>query len=66
MALSRTVHWAFDRHLLSLRDDGRPLVSGQLPGEFQALVRERVVLPGSPRLRPNPGFPDRHRRLFRG
>lgn len=64
MALSRTVHWAFDRHLLTVRPDGRALVSEQLPAEFRRLVRERVLLPGDPRLRPHPNFLDRHRGLF--
>jgi putative restriction endonuclease len=66
LALSRTVHWAFDRHLLSMGDDGRTLVSEQLPDEFRRLVRERVRLPADPRLRPHPQFLDRHRGLFRG
>ena len=66
LALSRTVHWAFDRHLLSMDDDGRTLVSEQLPDEFRRLVRERVRLPADSRLRPHPQFLDRHRGLFRG
>ena len=64
MALSRTVHWAFDKHLLSLREDGRTLVSEQLPAEFRRLVRERVMLPGDPRMRPHPSFLGRHRDRF--
>ncbi len=66
MALSRTVHWAFDRHLLSMRDDGCPLISDQLPAEFRRLVRERVAMPKDPRLRPHPSYLERHRGLFRG
>ena len=64
MALSRTVHWAFDKHLLSLGEDGRALVSEQLPAEFRRLVRERVMLPGDPRMRPHPSFLGRHRERF--
>ncbi len=64
MALSRTVHWAFDKHLLSVREDGRTLVSDQLPAEFRRLVRERVLMPGDPRMRPHPSFLGRHRERF--
>jgi putative restriction endonuclease len=38
LALSGTVHWLFDRHLISLTDDYRLLVShNKVPAELRGL-----------------------------
>jgi putative restriction endonuclease len=65
MALSRTIHWAFDRHLLALENDGRLLVSSKLPTDFRRLLRPEAVLPEDARLRPHPHYLGRHRELFK-
>jgi putative restriction endonuclease len=65
LALSGTVHWMFDRGLLSLKDDGRILVSNHindiegvkkllLPQGLAALPRDRAS-------QPHPHFLDWHR-----
>lgn len=54
IALSGTVHWLFDRHLISLTDDYRLLVShNKVPGELRRLFEkqlERIHLPADKRL----------------
>lgn len=70
IALSATAHWLFDRHLISLDDDCRLLVShNQVPAEFTRLFPPsgaRVHLPADPRHHPHPGYLARHRARFAG
>lgn len=70
LALSSTVHWMFDRGLLSLDDDGRFLMAaGHVPSEVQRLLRPegRALLPSSEELRPHPVFLRYHReQVFKG
>jgi putative restriction endonuclease len=68
IALSATVHWLFDRHLISLGDDLRLLVShNKVPENLRALFRhqqERIRLPKDRGLWPDPAFVARHRERF--
>ena len=68
IALSGTAHWLFDRHLISLTDDYRLLVShNKVPKELQGLFArqlDRVHLPSDPRLWPYPAYIARHREAF--
>jgi putative restriction endonuclease len=68
IALSATVHWLFDRHLISIDDDYRLLVShNQVPGELRSLFRpenERLHLPEDKRLWPHPIFLAYHREKY--
>lgn len=69
IALSHTVHWMFDRGLMSLEDDGRILIAKKgVPSEFRALLRPdlRAALPHEPSLRPHPEFLRFHRAGFKG
>ncbi|WP_368644630.1 HNH endonuclease [Castellaniella ginsengisoli] len=68
LALSGTVHWLFDRHLISLTDDYRLLmVSDKVPAELRALcvpAGEAIHLPADPKRHPHPGYIARHRAIF--
>lgn len=68
IALSGTVHWMFDRHLISVADDYRLLVShNRVPPELRPLFRqqsETLHLPNDRRLWPNPAYLARHRERF--
>ena len=68
IALSGTVHWLFDRHLISLSDDYRILVShNKVPAELRSLFvkqMDRVHLPSDARLWPHPTYIARHRERF--
>ncbi|TBZ47764.1 HNH endonuclease [Rhizobium leguminosarum bv. viciae] len=68
IALSATVHWLFDRHLISLTDEYRILVShNKVPSELRALFEkqmERIHLPSNPRYWPDPTYVARHREIF--
>jgi putative restriction endonuclease len=70
LALSGTVHWMFDRGLLSIDDDYRLLVArGCVPDTIYRLVPEhgRVLVPDGIESRPHPQFLDFHRRnKFKG
>jgi putative restriction endonuclease len=70
IALSATVHWLFDRHLISLTDDYRLLIAhNRVPAELQTLFAsrsERIHLPDDPSLRPHPSFLAKHRDAFAG
>ena len=70
IALSATAHWLFDRHLISLDDECRLLVShNKVPSELIRLFPapgERVRLPADPRLHPHRGYVARHRARFAG
>jgi len=68
IALSATVHWLFDRHLISLTDDYRILVShNKVPSELRTLFTkqmDRIHLPENARLWPHPAYVARHRERF--
>ena len=68
IALSGTVHWLFDRHLISLTDDYRLLVShNKVPAELRVLFdrqMNRIHLPSDERLWPHPAYIQRHRETF--
>lgn len=65
LALSGTIHWLFDRHLISLTDDYRLLVShNKVPAELRPLFErqlDRIRLPADRRLWPHPAYIGRHR-----
>jgi putative restriction endonuclease len=68
LALSGTVHWLFDRHLISLTDDYRLLVShNKVPNELRSLFAQqmnRIHLPKDSKLWPHPGYVAQHREAF--
>ncbi len=68
LALSGTVHWLFDRHLISLTDDYRLLVShNKVPAELRVLFErqmDRVHLPADQRLWPHRAYVEKHRERF--
>lgn len=68
IALSSTVHWLFDRHLISLTDDHRLIVShNRVPETFRALFThqsEKIRLPDDPRLWPHPAYISKHREAY--
>jgi putative restriction endonuclease len=70
MALSATVHWLFDRHLISIDEDFHLLVShNRVPAELRNLFRpthETIHLPRDRRLHPAPLFLAHHREIFAG
>ena len=68
LALSGTVHWLFDRHLISLTDEYRMLVShNKIPAELRVLFErqlDRIHLPKDKRLWPHPAYVEKHRDAF--
>jgi putative restriction endonuclease len=68
LALSGTVHWLFDRHLISLTDDYRVLVShNKVPAELRVLFErqmDRIHLPRDERLWPHATYVEKHREEF--
>lgn len=68
IALSATVHWLFDRHLISIDEDYRLIVShNRVPTELRNLFRpehERLFLPDDRRLWPHPAFVAHHREVY--
>ncbi len=68
IALSATIHWLFDRHLISLTDDFRLLIAhGKLPQRLTNLFRPqaaRILLPEDSRLWPSSVFLTKHREVF--
>jgi putative restriction endonuclease len=69
IALSGTVHWMFDRGLISLRDDGEILLSDKINDvdSVEKLIRpdRRAILPDNSNLRPNPRYLSWHREWHR-
>lgn len=64
IALSGTVHWMFDRGLISFGDDGTILQSPQgTPDDLGRLIRpeRKLLLPTQPALRPHPEYLRWHR-----
>lgn len=68
LALSGTVHWLFDRHLISLTDDYRLLVShNKVPADLRVLFErqmDRIHLPEDERLWPHPTYLKKHRERY--
>ena len=68
IALCATAHWLFDRHLISMTDDYRLLVShNEAPEALRGLFAQqldRIHLPADARLRPHPAYLSRHREAF--
>ncbi|QEX23758.1 hypothetical protein FRZ61_36970 [Hypericibacter adhaerens] len=68
IALSGTVHWMFDRGLISLSDDLRILISRKAndPDSIRALINKDgcARLPRRPSERPHPAFLKWHRENF--
>jgi putative restriction endonuclease len=64
IALSGTVHWIFDRGLISFGDDGSILTSPHgLPDDMDRLVRpeRKILAPDPPAVKPHPGYLRWHR-----
>ena len=70
IALSATVHWLFDRHLISIDEEHRLLVAhNRVPSELQRLFRaehEGLHLPQDRRHWPHPAFLAYHREAYAG
>jgi putative restriction endonuclease len=70
LALTKTVHWAFDRGLVSVEDDGRILVVERgMPDDLRRLLRPegRLALPKVAGCAPHPAFLSWHRmQVFKG
>jgi putative restriction endonuclease len=68
IALSATAHWLFDRHLISIGEDWRLLVShNKVPSELRTLFgahAERIRLPRDKGAWPDPRLVARHRDRF--
>jgi putative restriction endonuclease len=68
IALSATVHWLFDRHLITISDDYRLIVAqSRVPVEFQAVYGQHgaeLHLPAIAAERPHPSFLEKHRAKF--
>jgi putative restriction endonuclease len=68
IALSATVHWLFDRHLISVSPEYRLLVShNRVPRELVGLFRpeqDGLYLPEDRRLWPHPAFLHHHREAY--
>ncbi|TPK64305.1 HNH endonuclease [Mesorhizobium sp. B2-4-15] len=70
IALSATVHWLFDRHLISIDENHRLLVAhNRVPSELRNLFRpdsQGLHWPRDSRLMPTPVFLAYHREQFAG
>jgi len=68
LALSGTIHWLFDRGLVSIDEDYRILVArGRLPDTVTRMLRDDVLLPKRADQRPHLLFLRYHRdRIFKG
>jgi putative restriction endonuclease len=70
IALSSTVHWLFDRHLVSIDEDYRLLVAhNRVPENLRRLFRpddRGLHLPPDRRLWPHPAFLAHHREAYAG
>jgi len=68
IALSATVHWLFDRHLISIDENYKLLVAhNRVPSELRNLFRpesQGLSWPKDPKLRPHPAFLAHHREAF--
>jgi putative restriction endonuclease len=69
IALSGTLHWMFDRGLISIDNDFRVLRANGVPEDVVRLIRPEacLLLPDDETLRPHPSFLRFHReRVFKG
>jgi putative restriction endonuclease len=70
LALSGTIHWMFDRGLVSVDDDFSVLIAtGRLPAAITRLLREdrKLDVPARPETRPHPAHLRYHREnIFKG
>jgi putative restriction endonuclease len=70
IALSGTVHWMFDRGLISIDGDYSILLAkDRLPDTIERLIagRRSLILPERPEMRPHPKFLEFHRQeIFKG
>lgn len=70
IALSRTVHWMFDRGIISLADDGKILMAKKLvPDQVKRMLNPdgQAILPSIPTLKPHRAFLKYHREIkFKG
>lgn len=70
IALSRTLHWMFDRGILSLKDNGEILMAkGLVPEPVKRMITpdRHVILPSDPALNPHPLFLRYHREhMYKG
>jgi putative restriction endonuclease len=68
LALTATVHWLFDRYLLSITDDHRLLIAEQgIPTEILTLLGQNggtLHLPLHAKDWPHPAYLKRHRSKF--
>ena len=68
IALSATVHWLFDRHLISLTDDFALLVAhNRVPTGLRSLFArqmDQIILPRDPSSHPRLAYIQRHRERF--
>ncbi len=67
LALSKTVHWMFDRGVVSVSDDYRILESpGRLPNKLRPLFRSdgMIYLPEAKMEQPHPAYLRYHRKMF--
>ena len=67
LALSKTMHWLFDRGILAVGDDYRIMESpGRLPDKIKPLFRPSGIIrvPKIPGERPNPEYLRYHRQMF--
>jgi putative restriction endonuclease len=69
IALSRTIHWMFDKYFLSISEKGEILVAQRfVPEQVRRLLNPdgRVRIPPSPAWQPHPVFLRYHQALFKG
>lgn len=69
IALSRTIHWMFDKYFLSISDNGEILVAKKyVPEPVRRLLNSdgRIKFPSSPAWQPHPAFLRYHRNKFKG
>ena len=69
LALCGTVHWMFDRGLLSVDDDFAILVAkGRVPDTIERILigNRKLILPDRPDARPHRQFLEFHRKSFKG
>ena len=68
IALSGTIHWLFDRYLISLTVDCRLLIAKEkVPSELRTLFvgeGEQILLPADQNYWPHPRYIERHRAVF--
>jgi len=67
LALSKTMHWLFDRGIVAVSNDYEILQSpGRLPDRLRGLLNQdgMICVPRSPVERPHPSFLAYHRQMF--